>query len=347
MRYVCFLVLLLSILVIPAKAADYTAPDPPSDVMDLLPAEKENFGKGLWQVISRAFAKMQPELVEACGVCTGIVGIVMLSSILHGISEKNAKLLDLFASLVIGILLLTQTKSLVNLGVDTVRRLRDYGKLLLPVMTASLAGQGGVTTSASLYTITMVFDTVFCSGIANLLIPLIYAFLALSIGSAAIGEEILEKIKGFVKWLMTWILKTSLYIFTGYLGITGVVSGTTDASALKATKLTISGMVPVVGSILSDASEAVLVGAGLVKGAVGIYGLLAMIAIWIIPFLTIGAQYLFLKLTSAICSTFSAPKAAGLIDDFSKAMGFLLALTGAVCMFLLISTVCFMKGVSV
>lgn len=346
MRYLCILTVILSCLVFPVRGEEYSVPEPPYDAQELMPAEKENFGAGLWEVLTKAFNKLQPDLTEACGACIGIVGIVMLVSILQGVSTKNGRLLDFYASLAIGILLLSQAKSLVHLGAETVQKLSDYGKLLLPVMTGALSAQGGVTTSASIYAVTMVFDTVFSSGITKLLIPMVYGYLALSIGSSAIGEEILSKIKEFLKWLMTWILKTSLYIFTGYLGITGVVSGTADAAALKATKLTISGMVPVVGGILSDASEAVLVGAGVMKSAVGIYGLLAIVAIWISPFLTIGIQYLLLKLTSAVCSTFSAHKAARLVEDFSKAMGFLLAITGTVCVFLLISVVCFMKGVS-
>ena len=136
-----------------------------------------------------------------------------------------------------------------------------------------------------------------------------------------------------------------LYVFTGYIGVTGVVSGTTDASILKAAKLTISGAVPVVGGILSDASEAVMVSISTVKNAAGLYGLFAIIAMVIGPFLEIGAQYLVLKLTAAVCGIFGSKEINGLIGDFSTAMGFLLAMTGAVSVMQLISTICFLKGV--
>ena len=99
-----------------------------------------------------------------------------------------------------------------------------------------------------------------------------------------------------------------------------------------------------VGGSLSDASEAVILGAGVMKNAAGIYGLLVVIAIWITPFLQLGVQYLLLKLTAALCSVFGVKEASGLIDDFSTAMGLLLAMTGAVSFLMLISTICFMKG---
>ena len=110
--------------------------------------------------------------------------------------------------------------------------------------------------------------------------------------------------------------------------------------------LTISGVVPVVGSILSDASEAVLVGAGTVKNAAGIYGLLAVLAVWLGPFVKIGTHYLMLKLTAGLCGIFGNKRMSELVNDFSTAMGFVVAMTGAVCLMLMISTVCFMKGVS-
>ena len=140
-------------------------------------------------------------------------------------------------------------------------------------------------------------------------------------------------------------MKILLYVFTGYIGITGVVSGAADAATLKAAKLTISGMIPVVGGILSDASEAVLVGAGVMKSAVGVYGVLTVIAIWITPFFQIGIRYLLLKLTSAISQLFAGKEISDLIGAFSEAMGLLLAMTGGISLMLLISTVCFMKGV--
>jgi hypothetical protein len=52
-----------------------------------------------------------------------------------------------------------------------------------------------------------------------------------------------------------------------------------------------------------------------------------------------------LKATSAVCGIFGSRILSDLIQDFSTAMGIMLAMTGSACLMLLISTVCFMKGV--
>jgi stage III sporulation protein AE len=160
-----------------------------------------------------------------------------------------------------------------------------------------------------------------------------------------LGEEYLRKLADSIKSFLSWLLKTMLIVFTTYMSITGVVSGTADAAALKAAKVTISTAVPVVGGILSDASEAVLVSAGVVKNTAGIYGIFAVLALIAEPFLRIGVHYLILKLTTAVCGIFGSKRITGLIGDFTSVMGLLLAMTGTVCLMILISTVCFLRGV--
>ena len=128
--------------------------------------------------------------------------------------------------------------------------------------------------------------------------------------------------------------------------ITGAVSGSVDATALKATKLTISSAIPFVGNILADASDTILLSANIMKNTAGTYGLVAFAAILIGPFIKIMAQYILMKLTAAVSEVFDAKELSALIGDFSTAMGFLLAMTGSVCLLLMISIICFMRVVS-
>ena len=251
----------------------------------------------------------------------------------------------MIGTVAISLTLLQSTDTLINLAIDTVRQLSDYGKLLLPVMTGALASEGGLTTSTALYAGTVVFDTVLTAILSKLIIPLTYVYLILGIAHSAIENNFLQEMHKFIKWLSTWVLKITLYVFTGYISITGVVSGTADASAIKATKLALSGVVPVVGNIISDASETILVGAGLVKNSVGVFGLLAILALWIGPFLQLGAHYILLKLTAGLSASLGDKNICNLVKNFAGAIGFLLAATGTMCLMLLISTVCFMRGI--
>ncbi len=344
MKRIGMLLVLVLLLAMPVSAMDITAPTVPDSVQDLMPAETESFAQGLWTVIRSAIVKFAPDLTAAVGSCLAMTAVVLLASIFNAMPGNSKTVVRLVSTLALATILLGQASAMVNLCADTVTQISDYGKLLLPTMTAALAAQGGATGATALYAGTAVFDTLLTSVIGKLLVPLVYIFLALSIANSAVTEDLLKKLRDFVKWLVTWSMKTILYIFTGYLSITGVITGTADAAAVKAAKLTISGAVPVVGGILSDASEAVIVGAGVMKNAVGIYGLLAVAALFITPFLQIGVQYLLLKLTAVLCGVFGVKEASDLIEDFSSAMGLLLGMTGTISFLMLISTICFMKG---
>lgn len=345
MRRIVLGIVLLLFMVIPVSAAEITAPPVPDEGEIYMPEAPQTFGEGLLYVLQKSLSAVAPEFAEAAGICCSVIGAGLICSIVSQFTGQGKNLVDLSSTLLIGILLIQPANSLVGLGRETITTLSEYGKLLVPVLTTALAAQGAVETSAALYAATSLFSTLLNSLISHLLVPMLYVYLCLCIACSAVDEEILKKLRDFVKWLATWSLKILIYVFTGYMTVSGVISGSADATAIKATKLAISSMIPVVGGMLSDASETVLVSAGLVRSSVGTYGLLAIISLWIGPFLKIGAQYLLLKITSVVLGSFSGKRASNLLSGFSGAMGLLLGMIGVQSLLLIISTVCFMRGV--
>lgn len=345
MRTLIIIFVLFFVIPFPVSATEFVAPEVPEVGAKLMPAETENFSAALLEMLQKAVHLIRPDLKEAASASLSVITVVMMLSVLRTFSCSILSAANLAGTTLITAVLLLGTNSLILLGANTVTQISNYGKLFLPVMTSALAAQGQITASAALYAGSSVFITFLSNIISRILLPIVYLFLALSVAASATGEEILKNARDMVKNAVSWCLKTILTVFTTYISVTGIVSGTTDAVTLKATKVTISSVVPVVGGILSEASEAVLVSAGLMKSAAGVYGILAILAIFLEPFLRIGSHYLLLRLTAAVCAVFGIKTTTDLISDFSSAMGLLLAMTGAVCLILLISTVCFMKGV--
>ena len=343
------LLIILAVIVMiaqPVTAAEYTAPEAPESAQKYMPPDTQTFGDGLWFVIKNALSDLQPGVSEAAQTCLCVIAVAMLLSIVRNFTGISKQLVGLVGALSMGILLFRSSASMIGLGTQTVEQMSDYGKLLIPTLTAATAANGTPATSAALYTGTVIFSSVLSTLIARLVVPLIYIFMALSVADTASGENTFQSLKDLVKWLATWTVKTVLYVFTGYMSITGVISGSVDATAVKAAKLTISGAVPVVGSVISDASETILLSAGIMKNSAGIYGAVAIIAICIGPFFRIGIHYLLLKLTAAVCGVFGDKASDGLLKSITTAMGLVMAMTGTVCLLLLISIVCFLRSVA-
>ena len=326
-------------------AEGFTAPNVPESGKALMP-NASTLSEGLSMILQDVIPLIRPDLYEASKVCLAVIAAVMITSVIQSFSKSQKEVCDIAGTASIAATLLLSANSMIRLGSDTVVEMTEYGKLLIPVMTAALAAQGAIGTSAALYTATMGIISLIGTAMSKLLLPMIYLFLALAIASGATGQDMLKQFRNMLKDGISWFLKTVLTIFTTYMGLTGIISGTTDNTAAKITKAAISSVVPVVGGILSDASESVLASAAMTKNAVGLYGLFAILAVFLNPFIKIGCHYLLLKATGAVCAIFGSKTMTELIGDFSTAMGLLLGITGSVCLLLLISTICFIRGVS-
>ena len=326
-------------------AEGFTAPNVPESGKALMP-NASTLSEGLSMILQDVIPLIRPDLYEASKVCLAVIAAVMITSVIQSFSKSQKEVCDIAGTASIAATLLLSANSMIRLGSGTVVEMTEYGKLLIPVMTAALAAQGAIGTSAALYTATMGIISLIGTAMSKLLLPMIYLFLALAMASGATGQDMLKQFRNLMKDGISWFLKTVLTIFTTYMGLTGIISGTTDNTAAKITKAAISSVVPVVGGILSDASESVLASAAMTKNAVGLYGLFAILAVFLNPFIKIGCHYLLLKATGAVCAIFGSKTMTELIGDFSTAMGLLLGITGSVCLLLLISTICFIRGVS-
>ncbi len=237
--------------------------------------------------------------------------------------------------------------ALISLGRDTLDQVQVFSNVLLPTMAAATVATGATSSSAAIYAATVLFSNLLINLITVLFLPLVYAYLAISAAEAAVGNSTLKRMADFIRWIITNSLKWLLLIFIAYITISGVISGSADSAKVRAAKLTLSGAVPVVGSIIADASETVLVSASLLRTSVGVFGMLAILGICAYPFLRLGVQYLIFKIAAALSAAIGEKRLVGMIDAVSTAMGFLLAMTGTEALLLLISCVCSMKAVSV
>lgn len=342
MRRLTILILLCCFLILPVGALDLEVPEMPAGAAELMPENDPGVGTGFMEILARGVGIILPDVKGAVGLCVGALAVSILCSLFPapGLTAK------LVGTLSISLLLLKPAEVLVQQAIGTVQELTDYGALLLPVMTGALAASGGTTRAAGLYLGTAFFNEVLSRALGRILTPAIYILLGLTLASAAMGNSLLKKLKDYIKSLIIWALRLTLSIFSGYMALTGVVSGSADAMTMKAAKLTISGAVPVVGGMISDAAETILVSAGAVRAAAGLGGLMAVAALTVVPFLRSALQYLLLKLTAALCVVTGSAEHAELIEGIGQAMGLILAMMGTAALLQFISITCFMKGVT-
>ena len=95
--------------------------------------------------------------------------------------------------------------------------------------------------------------------------------------------------------------------------------------------LRVTSTVPVVGTIIADASDALLSGAGLLKNSIGIYGCIAACALCLAPLVRSFLHFSLFRLLAALASPFSSPRCGAMLRAVSDAFGFALGLLGTCC----------------
>ncbi len=357
------LLLCLFLLVLPCHAATQDMVREQADALELDELERQaeeylgevdlaqgiDLDEGLINLFTRGEEEVPGILRKAARSGGLLLIVVLLCSLTEGLLPESGKK-GLPVTSMVGVIAVTALSvadmhALIGLGREAIGRMETLSKVLIPGMAVVTAAAGAPAGAVARQMATMLFSDVLLTIIHRVLIPMVYAYVAACAAYAAVGNDGVKRMAELVKWAATSVLTVLLLAFVAYLSVSGAIAGTADAAAIKAAKLAVSGMVPVVGGILSDAAETVLAGAGILKGSVGVVGMLAVLAICLIPFLHLGIHYLTYKLTAALTATVSASKVAGLVSSIGGAFGLVLGMTGSCALLLLVSMVSAVSGV--
>jgi len=236
-------------------------------------------------------------------------------------------------------------KGLMGLGVETITELEQFSKALLPALAAAAAAAGQAGSAAARQVATVFFGDLLLTLICRFLVPMTYCFVALQTADVLVDGR-LEKLVAGLKSVIAWFLRTSLLLFTGYLTLAGTVAGAVDAAAVRVTRSAISSAVPVVGGVVANAAETVLAGAAVLRNSIGIFGVLAALALCLLPFLRLAVQYLLYKAVALAAGIVGPKPLARLLDGLGSAFGLILGMTGSAAVVLLVSAISFLLVVT-
>jgi len=325
----------------PDLARDFLGPDP----LDA----RTSFEQGLQLILAEARGRLGGVFREAARSAATVMVVALLAGLVGGLYQgsggKTPDFVPLVGVLAIAIVAIGSSGAFLGLGSNTLRELEHFSKTLLPTMAAAGAASGAVTSAAVKSAGTILFLDLLLTVSARVVMPLIYAYIAASIGSAALGGDGLKSAANLLKWVTGVLITTIMIAFVGYITVTGIVSGSADVVTTRVAKTTISTVLPVVGGIVADAAETVLAGAAMVKNAIGVIGLLVVLAVCLIPILQLGAHYLMFKAAAGVSGAVTDQRIGGLIGNLGTAFGMIMGLTGAGAMMLFFSIISMMRVV--
>ena len=355
MRLTAIFLLLCLLVTVTASAADLEASQRqaygidalenavPQDLQPYLHEDGSSFGQDMLSIVKNGLSHCGIYLGEALKAAAALLLIVLLFAVVQMLPNQLGFAAAAAGACAVIAVCAGNIKSMIGLGRDTIARYSEFSKLLIPTIAGAAAASGAPAGASALLAATTVVTDVMVSVQETYLAPLMGIYIAAAAGDAVTQSSALHGLTNAIGTVIKTALRVILFAFSAYLSITGIISGTVDAMSLKAAKMTVSTAVPVIGGMLSDASETVLVSAAFLRNSVGLFGMLSVMAIGILPFLQLGIQYLVLQLTAFLAGVISEGSLTKLLHAIASAMGYLLAMTGTCAVLVFVACICFMK----
>lgn len=203
----------------------------------------------------------------------------------------------------------------------------DFITKLTPIVILALAACGKVASAAAFEPILSGAVYVVSVFVEKALTPLVVFGAMLSVSSNISDSVRLSGFSKMVNAVSKWLMAAIITLFTGVNAIYGMNAPALDALSAKAAKFAIGSLVPVVGGFLADSLETVVGGARVMKNAAGSAGIVALVAICLVPVLKIGIILFMLKASAAICEPITDKRISLMLSQISSAVTTLFAIT--------------------
>ena len=299
-------------------------------------------------IFKKILSLLGQEFVDSIKAVGSILVIIVIHSILKAISESLenesiSKLIYYVQYILIVTIIMSSFSGIVKLVQDTTNNLVGFMNLLVPLLIALMLYTGSIATSGILEPIILFMINFIGNIIQTIIIPGVLIFAGLVVISKISNNFQIGKLSKFFQSSIIWFLGIVLTIFVGVVSLEGTLSSSVDGITAKTTKAVVSTAIPVVGKILGDAVDTVL-GCGIIlKNAVGLIGVIVVIAICIAPILKLAILTITYKLLAGICEPIADKNIVSLIEQVGDIFKIFLAILTTISVLLIIGTALVVK----
>lgn len=293
------------------------------------------------QLLKNIFPLLGTEIKEALKVMGSILIIVLIHSVLKSISDnlnnKSVAQITYYVQyILIATVIMTNFSSIITLTKEAVGNMISFIQLLFPLLMTLMLASGSVVSVNLVQPIILFIINLISNIFQSIIIPIILVGTALAIVSKISDRIQIDKLSKFLKSSSVWVIGILLTIFVGVLSIEGTLGSSVDGITAKTAKAAVSSFIPVVGKVLGDAVDTVIGCSAILKNAIGIVGVIVVIAICITPILKLAIITIIYHLTAALCEPIADSKIVSLITQMADTFKILLAILCSISVMLII-----------
>ena len=293
------------------------------------------------QLLKNIFPLLGTEIKEALKVMGSILIIVLIHSVLKSISDnlnnKSVAQITYYVQyILIATVIMTNFSSIITLTKEAVGNMISFIQLLFPLLMTLMLASGSVVSVNLVQPIILFIINLISNIFQSIIIPIILVGTALAIVSKISDRIQIDKLSKFLKSSSVWAIGILLTIFVGVLSIEGTLGSSVDGITAKTAKAAVSSFIPVVGKVLGDEVDTVIGCSAILKNAIGIVGVIVVIAICITPILKLAIITIIYHLTAALCEPIADSKIVSLITQMADTFKILLAILCSISVMLII-----------
>ena len=310
------------------EAVEAAAPAEAAELLGDAGVENADLDGGLAKLWDAAQARLPGALREVLKPLAAILAVTLTCSVAESFVAQGtaAEAVQVAGCLAVAVIGAEDVHSVMALGTETLERLGEFSRVLLPTLTAAAAASGAPSSAAAVWAAAALFSDALLTAANGLVAPLLGGFTAAACAAAVLGERRLEGPVQLLQWGTRTLLRGLVLAFTAYLSVSRALGAASDAAAVKTARAALSAGVPVIGRSLADASEALVAGAGLLRTSIGVYGMLAVLSALLLPVLRLALRWLLFRAAAAVCAPLAGERVGRLLDRFGSAYALLLGL---------------------
>lgn len=171
---------------------------------------------------------------------------------------------------------------------------------LLPILVPLLITMGGFASGGILNPLIVTAITIFNSVLQRFIMPAIYVSCIFILVNSLSEKDYVKKLALLIRGTAVTVMGLSVTLFSGLTMLQGIVTKTADGMLAKTAKYSVDNFVPIVGGFAADSLDLILSCAAIIKNGIGIFGLIILLTLLIIPLVKILAVALVFKITAVI-----------------------------------------------
>ena len=225
-----------------------------------------------------------------------------------------------------------------------------YMLSIIPVM-ASLSTLSGNIASAAVNSAGLFAVLNVAAAISNgVILPVLQICYALSLArclSESSGAVDLSGINSYVRSVLSWIFLFVMSALVTVIFFQNILASSADSVAVRTVKFTVTSFVPIVGSIIGDATRAIVGSMQAVKSVTGVFGVLVIIITLLPPLISVILHKLLLKISGAFALILGLDKQAGFLKEMNSLLDMTLAVMIAVSVVFIFNITVFIRTMAV